>query len=80
MLKFSAKVDKFGRIYLSSDVRKAAGIELDSIVEIEIRDGEIIIRKSQSPIDRWRGSFKLKRDIGETDIDKLIEVYSGMKF
>ncbi len=70
----TASVDKLGRVYLPKRIREKANIKPNTILEIELSEGKIILKKRKSVVRESRGIFKAKRL--KEDVDELIERYS----
>lgn len=65
------KVDRQGRFYIPKDIRRAAGIDEETVLEITVSKGEIVLRARKKSIAReGRGVFKIRRPI--IDVDKEI--------
>lgn len=72
-----AVVDSQGRIYLKEKIRRKAGIEANSVVEIIANEGEIIIRPKKSIASESKGIFRLKKRFKSVkNLDKLIKEIS----
>lgn len=70
-------VDAQGRVYLPKGIRKKAGIDANTLFNIEIKGKRIILKPRKSVARTGRGIFKLKRPI--KDVDRLIKRYSYEK-
>ncbi len=65
------KVDRQGRFYIPKDIRRAAGIDEETVLEITFSEGEIVLRARKRSVAReGRGVFKIRRHI--EDVDKEI--------
>lgn len=70
-----AKIDKTGRVYLPRALRRAAGIASNSVLDVEAREGQVILRKRQTSIaESARGTFRLK--VRLPDVDKAVRELS----
>jgi len=62
------KVDSQGRFYLPKAIRKAAGIEGETVLEIMASRGQIILKvREESVAKAGRGAFKIKGRIEDVD-------------
>jgi len=62
------KVDSQGRFYLPKAIRKAAGIEGETVLEITASRGQIILKvREESVAKAGRGAFKIKGHIEDVD-------------
>lgn len=66
-VKITRKVDELGRIVIPSEIRKHLGIEQDTILEVELCNNDVIIRKAEDTC-RLCGSVRDLRKIGDTFI------------
>ena len=64
------RVDGRGRIVIPKDVRRACGIGAGDLVLIEVRDGEIVVRRVGGVAERYYGVFKVER--WPEDLDELL--------
>ena len=72
------KVDRQGRFYLPKAVRKAAGIEEETVLEVSASKGQIVLRvREESVAKTGRGIFKIKKHL--EDVDKEIRERSSQK-
>jgi len=70
-------VDSQGRIYLKKSIREKAGIKTNSVVEIIVEQGQIIIRPKKLISEEMRGVFRLRREYKDIkDVDSLISAIS----
>lgn len=70
-------VDSQGQIYLKKSIREKAGIKTDSVVEIFVEEGQIIIRPKKLISEKMRGVFRLRREYENIkDVDSLISAVS----
>ncbi len=68
--KTVTRVDKTGRVYLPQALREAAGIGVNSIVNVEIRDGTVVLRKRVKKVAKnARGIFRLKAHVEDVDYE-----------
>jgi len=66
------RIDSQGRFYLPKNIRKAAGIEGSTVLEVIASEGEIVLRARKESVAKGsRGIFKVKNHIG--DLDKEIK-------
>jgi AbrB family looped-hinge helix DNA binding protein len=62
------KVDRQGRFYLPKEVRKAAGIDEGTVLDVTVSHGEIVLRARKQSIARdGRGVFRVKRPVEDVD-------------
>jgi AbrB family looped-hinge helix DNA binding protein len=66
-VKVRARVSSKGQITLPKAVRECLGIEQGSTIEIEVADGEAIIRPAESAFLRHMGTFKTTHPIDFDD-------------
>ncbi len=70
-------VDSQGRIYLKKSIREKAGIKTNSVVEIIVEQGQIIIRPKKLISEEMRGVFRLRREYKDIkDVNSLISAIS----
>ena len=62
------RVDKTGRVYLPKDVRHALSITSDEPLEVNVVGEKIVLEKRRSVAEESRGIFKLKKRIGDVDV------------
>jgi AbrB family looped-hinge helix DNA binding protein len=55
-------VDPNGRVYLPKFVRKLLRLEPNSLLEVDVRDGGIVLKKVDSVAELGRGMFKALLD------------------
>jgi len=55
-------VDQNGRIYLPKLVRKLLGLEPNSLLQVAVSDGHVVLKKVDSVADYGRGMFR-RRDL-----------------
>ena len=48
-IKFIRKIDDLGRIVIPNDVRKSLGLKKGDKIEIDVRDGCVILKKENHP-------------------------------
>lgn len=46
-VKITRKVDELGRIVIPAEIRKHLGVEQDSILEVELRGEEIVLKVAE---------------------------------
>ena len=46
------KIDRFGRILIPKEIRKSLGIEENSELEIEVKNGKILIQPRDSSLEK----------------------------
>lgn len=46
-VKITRKVDELGRIVIPAEIRKHLGVEQDTVLEVELRDEEIVLRVAE---------------------------------
>ena len=68
-VKITRKVDELGRIVIPSEIRKHLDIEQDTVLEVELCNNEIIIRKAEDTC-RLCGSVKDLHKIGDVFVCK----------
>lgn len=72
------KIDRHGRFYLRKEIRKAAGIDDETVLEVTASEGKIVLTPRKESIAKAsRGIFKINRHID--DVDKEIEEKSLKK-
>lgn len=47
-VKITRKVDELGRIVIPAEIRKHLGVEQDSILEVELRGEEIVLKAAEN--------------------------------
>ncbi|MFQ6074853.1 MAG: AbrB/MazE/SpoVT family DNA-binding domain-containing protein [Candidatus Bathyarchaeia archaeon] len=62
------KMDSQGRFYLPKAIRRAAGIDEETLLEVTASEGQIILRVREAIIAKTgRGIFRIKRHIEDVD-------------
>ncbi len=74
-----SKIDKNGRIYIPKQLRKILGLKPGDLVEINIKEQILVIKRAKSIAERGKDVFKPIKRISTDDIDKLIEAYSFLE-
>lgn len=70
------RVGEKGQVVIPKEVRDKAGIKEGTQVTVELRDGEVVVKKTSPPTDSYVDYFastytkKLKRRV---DVKKIIE-------
>ncbi|MGQ4892988.1 MAG: AbrB/MazE/SpoVT family DNA-binding domain-containing protein [Candidatus Njordarchaeia archaeon] len=70
-----SKIDENGRVYIPKKLREILGLKPGDLVEIDVNDRFIIIKRMESIAKMGKGAFKPIKNVGE-DIDSLIEKLS----
>ena len=66
--KTITKVDKTGRVYLPRALREAVGISTGSILDIQMHQGKLVLKKRLPMVAKsYRGIFKLKVHVKDVD-------------
>ncbi len=66
-------VDERGRITLPSKIRKKVKITKGSILSVDIRGDEIILRKVERVSEKFAGVFKVKGEVPDNLDEFIIE-------
>jgi len=66
-------VDERGRITLPSKIRKKVKITKGSILSVDVRGDEIILRKVERVSKKFAGVFKVKREVPDNLDEFIIE-------
>jgi len=71
-------MDRQGRFYLPKSIRRVAGIDEETVLEVTASEGQIILRAREASITKTgRGIFRIGRHI--EDVDEEIEEKSLQK-
>lgn len=63
------KLSKQGQLTIPKQILKDLGIELDSVLDLELKNNHIIIKKRINPIDRFNGILK-----GTITLDEYLKI------
>src|SRR2546425_13285120 len=64
------KVDKTGPVYIPGNLREALGIGPNEVVEAHVQGERLILERKKSSVSaKGRGLFKLKRHLGDVDME-----------
>lgn len=61
------KVDHMGRVYLPSEIRNELGIREGTIINMETRGEEMVLKKGKPIVEECYGLVKVKRQIDDVD-------------
>src|SRR5438552_15437326 len=65
-----SKVDKTGRVYIPGNLREALGIGPNEVVEVNVEGERLILKRKKSSVSaKGRELFKLKRHLGDGDME-----------
>src|SRR5437660_12632402 len=65
-----SKVDKTGRVYIPGNLREALGIGPNEVVEVNVEGERLMLERKKSSVSaKDRGLFKLKRHIGDVEME-----------
>lgn len=73
------KVDNMGRVYLPSEIRNELGIHEGTIINMETRGEEMVLKKGRPAVEEGYGMFKTKRQIDDVDEELKIIVKKKVK-
>lgn len=64
------KIDKKGRLLIPKDIREKAGIKVESLVMIKVREKSIVIEPVEPVADKYFGAFRVAK--WPEDLDEFV--------
>lgn len=62
------RLDQTGKVYIPRMIRKAAGISEGDLLDVQVHDSSVVLRRSRLRIaKKMRGQFKLRQSIQDVD-------------
>ena len=66
----TSKLDRTGRVYLPREVREAAGLRGEAVVEVRAEKNRIVLVKKEKKVARGaKGIFRLRGHVKDVDIE-----------
>lgn len=64
------KIDKKGRLLIPKDIREKAGIKVESLVMIKVREKSIVLEPVEPVADKYFGAFRVAK--WPEDLDEFV--------
>jgi len=64
------KIDRKGRLLIPKDIREKAGIKVESLVMIKVREKSIVIEPVEPVADKYFGAFRVAK--WPEDLDEFV--------
>lgn len=64
------KIDRKGRLLIPKDIREKAGIKVESLVMIKVREKSIVLEPVEPVADKYFGAFRVAK--WPEDLDEFV--------
>lgn len=71
---FKTKITKKGQITLPSDYREKLDLSTGSVVDVDLENGQILVKKPKSTLEELFGAWS---DMTDKDIKQIRKIWQG---